>query len=49
MTYALLLMETVVDMVGNEEALDEEFPSQDTADPVVYQLVRVQLYMPVDE
>ncbi|KAH6781270.1 hypothetical protein C2S51_006563 [Perilla frutescens var. frutescens] len=37
-------MGTVVDMdhmVGNDEAGDEDFPSQDTADPVVYQLVRV--------
>lgn len=42
--YALLLMDTLVDMVGNVEAGDEESPSQDTADPVVYQLVRVQLY-----
>lgn len=44
MEYALLLMETLVDMVGSVEARDEEFSSQDTADPIVYQLVRVQLY-----
>ncbi|KAL8537804.1 hypothetical protein ACS0TY_012800 [Phlomoides rotata] len=34
-------METVVDIVGNEEAGDDDITMQETADPVVYQLVRV--------
>ncbi|XP_041990632.1 uncharacterized protein LOC121741788 isoform X1 [Salvia splendens] len=34
-------METVVGMLGDDDARSEDFPLQDTADPVVYQLVRV--------
>nr|AKV71969.1 telomere repeat-binding factor like-protein [Rehmannia glutinosa] len=34
-------METVVDIVGNEEARVQDITLQKTADPVVYQLVRV--------
>lgn len=47
MAYATLSMETVVDIVRNEEARDEDIASQRIADPVVYQLVRVHLYVPV--
>ncbi|KAG6415832.1 hypothetical protein SASPL_123251 [Salvia splendens] len=39
--YALLSMETVVGMLGDDDARSGDFPLQDTADPVVYQLVRV--------
>lgn len=37
-------METVVDIVGNDEARDDDITLQETADPVVYQLVRVRFY-----
>ncbi|KAK6118064.1 hypothetical protein DH2020_048196 [Rehmannia glutinosa] len=40
-------METVVDIVGNEEARVQDITLQKTADPVVYQLVRVHFYEPV--
>ena len=45
MANALLSMETVVGMLGDDDARSEDFPLQDTADPVVYQLVRVHSFI----
>lgn len=45
MACAALSMETIVDIVGNEEARDDDITVQETADPVVYQLVRVCFYV----